>query len=166
MSYSVEPLCEEDVRATLGWHYAPPYDIYDLAGADDASTMLDPAQNYFAVRDADGDLVGFCCFGADARVPGWDYDDEALDVGIGMRPDLTGRGRGYAFVAAVMAFGLRRFPHPRVRATVAAFNQRSQRVFLRHGLRPLGSFTRPGDPPLAFVVLAGEVEASVSVPPL
>ena len=169
MSYSIEPLCEEDVRVMLGWRYAPPYDVYDLAGADDASTvaaLLDPAQNYFAVRTGDGDLVGFCCFGADARVPGWDYAGGALDVGIGMRPDLTGQGRGYAFVAAVMAYGLRRFPHAQVRATIAVFNERSQRVFLRHGLREIGRFARSGAPPLAFVVMAGAAEASGSAPPL
>ncbi|MEZ4584513.1 MAG: hypothetical protein R3A10_23265 [Caldilineaceae bacterium] len=55
---------------------------------------LDPTQNCLAVRTGDGDLIGFCCFGADARALRLDYADGALDVGIGMRPDLTVRGVG------------------------------------------------------------------------
>ncbi len=41
-------------------------------------------------------MVGFCSFGVDGRVPGGDYPDGPLDVGMGMRPDLTAAawGRG------------------------------------------------------------------------
>lgn len=158
MKFIVGPLREDDVRAMLRWRYAPPYQIYDMEGADDPAMVaefLDPGQAYFAVRDGDGVLVGYCCFGAEARVPGWDYDEDALDVGVGMRPDLTGQGHGAAFTAAVLAFGVQRFPRRRLRATVAVFNRRSRRVCQRHGLREVGRFVRSGDPPREFAVLEG-----------
>ena len=63
---------------------------------DDAITFfLAPKNGYLAVRDSEGALVGFCCFGFEGQVPGGDYSVDALDVGIGMRPELTGQGLGY-----------------------------------------------------------------------
>ena len=38
----------------------------------------------------EGELVGYGCFGAPARVPEVDEEAGALDVGYGMRPDLMG----------------------------------------------------------------------------
>ena len=154
-STSQPPPVPASTRILGAWRYAPPYELYDVAGVDDRATrdeFLDPTQHYFAVRDEHRALVGYCCFGAEARVPGWDYDDHALDIGVGMRPDLTGQGHGAAFTEAVIAFGLQRFPHARLRATVAAFNARSQRVCRRQGLHAVGRFVRTGEPALEFVV--------------
>lgn len=64
--------------------------------------MLDPErrQSYYAALSKD-ELVGFFSFGAEAQVPGGDYDNaKALDIGLGMRPDLTGKSLGLGFVEA------------------------------------------------------------------
>ncbi len=70
------PLDASDARAILAWRYEGPYAVYnpqppDLAAA--VAILIDPANAYFAARDETGALVGFCCFGADARVPGGDW---------------------------------------------------------------------------------------------
>ena len=44
-------------------------------------------------------------FGPDGRVPGWDYDETALDTGGGLRPSLTGQGLGRAVISAGLDFG-------------------------------------------------------------
>ena len=91
----------------LDWHYEAPYDIYNLNVTDvlDAvSFYLWADSGYFAVRSQEDALIGFCCFGYEGQVPGGDYSQDALDVGIGMRPELTGQGLGYAFVGAVLAY--------------------------------------------------------------
>ncbi|MCC7371751.1 MAG: GNAT family N-acetyltransferase [Chloroflexi bacterium] len=122
------PLHEQDLRQILEWSYGGPYAIYD-SRPDDVQGMLDPSNAYFAVLDADGELLGFCCFGADARVAGGDYQTEdALDVGGGLRPDLTGKGLGIAFLRSVLDFARQQL-HPKAyRVTIAAFNQRAIRM--------------------------------------
>ena len=44
----------------------------------DPDELLDPALGFHAVL-AGEELIGFRSFGPDGRVPGWDYDDAALD---------------------------------------------------------------------------------------
>ena len=59
--------------------------------------------------------------------------DGALDFGLGLRPDLTGRGLGSEFVAAGLAFMQSRFPSQAIQLRVAAFNQRAIKVYQRAG---------------------------------
>ena len=48
----------------------PPYDVYDLAGAD-PDELLHPALGFHAVLAGER-LIGFRSFGPDGQVPGWD----------------------------------------------------------------------------------------------
>ena len=77
------------------WRYPAPYQCYDQAGAGPAY-FLDPASGFRALVDDEGALIGYRSFGPDGRVPGGAYDDSALDTGGGLRPELTGLGRGSA----------------------------------------------------------------------
>jgi ribosomal-protein-alanine N-acetyltransferase len=137
--FAFEPMGLEAARAILAWRYEGPYAVYNADPAQleaGARTWAGPNSGGFALRDAGGEVVGFCSFGADAQVPGGDYAAAgALDVGLGLRPDLTGRGHGLAFVRAILRFGRRRFRPARFRLTVAAFNQRALRVYERAGFR-------------------------------
>ena len=136
MQYSFAPMDEASARSIVTWQYEPPYSFYnvepDYAG-ESVAGFLDPAWAYFSIRDQNSELVGFCCFGEDARVPGGDYGEPALDVGWGMRPDLTGQGRGATFVRAILEFGKRAYAPEQVRTTVAEFNVRSRRTCERAG---------------------------------
>lgn len=153
------PMDEPYARAILEWQYEAPYDVYNLDPGDEAAVQafLDPEYGYYAVVDERGDLVAFCCFGADAQVPGGLYDAPALDVGLGVRPDLTGRGRGHAYVDAVLDFARRTYAPPAFRVTIAAFNQRALRVWEQAGFRPDQAFHRSGDG-TPFVVLVRKAD--------
>jgi RimJ/RimL family protein N-acetyltransferase len=146
---------EASAREILTWRYEPPYDIYN-ANADKAEpfvqALLDPAYAYHTIADEHGDLVGYCCFGADARVPGGDYDADALDIGLGMRPDLTGQGHGLAFFETIADFARRTFAPRALRVTVATFNQRAIRVYEKAGFERKQAFQRSGDG-MAFEIL-------------
>ena len=135
----------------VGWRYAGPYAAYDCPPDEAEETvrlMVDPASEYHAARDGDGVLVGYCCFGADARVPGGDYagggvaGGGALDVGLGLRPDLTGRGLGPAFVEAVAALARERLGARRLGLTVAAWNRRAVGAYEKAGFRMTRAFIR------------------------
>jgi RimJ/RimL family protein N-acetyltransferase len=145
-----EPMDATRAGEIGAWAYPPPYELYD-SRPDTAATLLRPENRYHAVLDAGGGLVGFCCFGPDARVPGDSYPEPALDVGAGLRPELTGHGGGAAFLRAICAFAERELAAGALRATVAAYNERSRRACERAGFRELRRFEGPGG--REFVVL-------------
>jgi [ribosomal protein S18]-alanine N-acetyltransferase len=141
---TITPMDAAASADVTGWRYPPPYDIYDLS--EDPDTLIavfsSPSFGYFQLREA-GDLVGFCCFGDEGRVRGGDYAEPALDVGIAMRPDLTGRGLGRRYMGAVLAFAEAQFQPPALRLTVAAFNARARRLYANLGFRDAQQFTSP-----------------------
>ena len=110
----------------------------------DPDGLLDPAAGFHAVLSGD-ELVGFRSYGQDGRVPGWAYDDHALDTGGGLRPSLTGQGLGAAAIAAGLAHGREAFAPPAFRVTVASFNARALRVVEGLGFVRIGSFASAVD---------------------
>lgn len=139
---------EADVRAIAGWRYDGPYAFYDLAG-EDVAEFLAEVGSYVAAEDERGELVGFFGFGAVGQVPGGQdaelYPPDALDVALGLRPDLVGGGLGPGFVAAGLAYAREhRSPAPtRFRLSVAAFNERAVRAYERVGFRRGPRFSSP-----------------------
>jgi len=142
-SIHIVPLTREHAEDISTWRYDAPYDVYDMVGTD-PDALLQPAIGYHAVLAGDR-LIGFRSFGPDGQVPGWDYDDSALDTGGGLRPDLTGLGLGRAAISAGLAFGRRRFQPPAFRVTVASFNHRALRTVRSLGFEPVGSFAAARD---------------------
>ncbi len=66
--------------------------------AHDLAKLLDPrswTETYYAVVNEPGELVGFFAFKRDGDV---------VDLGLGLRPDLTGRGIGLPFLLAALDF--------------------------------------------------------------
>lgn len=144
MDLRLEPLSRRHAVDVTTWRYSPPYDCYDMTGArpDELGTE---DSGFYAVLDGDR-LVAFRSFGPDGRVPGWDYDDSALDTGGGLRPELVGRGLGREVIAAGLAFGRATFAPPAFRVTVASFNVRALRTVESLGFVGRGRFdaTRDG----------------------
>jgi ribosomal-protein-alanine N-acetyltransferase len=159
MPLTFQPMDEANACAIPEWRYDEPYDIYNIAPNDVEKEMqffLDPQNVYYTITDEHGDLVAYCCFGLDGQVPGGDYSAVALDIGLGVRPDLTGQGRGLAYVNAVLDFARRTFMPNAFRVTIAEFNKRALRVWEKAGFRPVQTFQRETDGK-AFVVLMREV---------
>ncbi|MDQ1598901.1 MAG: [ribosomal protein S18]-alanine N-acetyltransferase [Actinomycetota bacterium] len=152
-SFRVAPLRQEQAEDICTWQYPPPYDCYDMTDVD-PDDLLSTERGFHAVLDGDR-LIGFRSFGADGQVPGWDYDDSALDTGGGLRPDLVGQGLGRAAITAGLAYGRSAFSPPGFRVTVAEFNlravhtveslgfERVGRFAATTGGRPFGVFVRP-----------------------
>jgi ribosomal-protein-alanine N-acetyltransferase len=146
---------EASARAIATWRYEAPYEIYNPAPEaveGEIQAFLDPRNAYHTITDEQGELLAYCCFGRDALVPGGDYGLEALDIGLGVRPDLTGRGRGLVFANAVLDFARRTYAPTTFRVTVAEFNKRALRVWDKAGFQPAQTFPRSRDG-MAFVVL-------------
>ena len=142
-SVRIAPLTLQHAEDIATWRYDAPYSVYDMTGAAPAD-LLDPAAGFHAVLAGDR-LIGFRSFGPDGQVPGWDYDDSALDTGGGLRPSLTGQGLGRTVIAAGLEFGRATFAPAAFRVTVASFNARARRTVESLGFRPVGSFRAARD---------------------
>ena len=133
MTYVLTPLTAEQGESMAEWRYPGPWAVYDSAGP------IDPAEGFWAVVDEGGEVAGYACFGVEARVPGFEERPGVLDVGIGMRPDLTGQGRGRQFATAVLDHG-RAVSGARVlRAVVQDWNARSRALLAGLGFAETGT---------------------------
>ncbi len=142
MNSRIEPASSETQQLLAAWRYPPPYDFYD----GDAEPVLNP-ERYFEARDEDGLLIGFYYF--EPKPPDLDY-------GLGLRPELTGRGLGLEFFLAGLAFARERYRPSHVFLHVAEFNERARKVYERAGFRVVSAhvrtFERFGDVP--FVTMS------------
>jgi [ribosomal protein S18]-alanine N-acetyltransferase len=144
LRYALKPITRADARAISRWRYDGPYSVYDGSPAS-VSSLLEPRFFYHSVHDEGGDLAGYFCFGEDARVSAGRrlgiYEREpALDVGLGMRPDLTGQGLGEEFVRSGLLFANEAYSPQAFRLTVATFNRRAISVYERAGFEPVETF--------------------------
>jgi RimJ/RimL family protein N-acetyltransferase len=145
-SYSVRPLRfadldETSARAITLWRYGGRYSIYD-GSEDEFSALLAPEHRYFAAWHGD-ELVGYCCLGPDARVPGGNYargEPEVLDVGGGLRPDLTGRRLGQTLAQQALHFAVELLRPSVLRVTVLGSNVRARALCRRLGFREAHRF--------------------------
>ncbi len=135
MQFSFKPLTESDAQAIANWHYDGEYVFYDMdQDPEDLADLLDPENwkdKYCGVFNEDDELIGFFCF---------EQEGEALEIGLGLRPDCTGRGWGLAFFEAGLAYAKQRFAPAVFRLSVAAFNRRAIRVYEKAGFKPDGVF--------------------------
>lgn len=83
---------------------------------------------------------------------GGDYSTPALDICLGVRPDLTGHGHGAEYVNAVIDFAYSTYAPDRLRVTIAAFNRRALRVWENAGFQVIQKF-RGGWENMDFVIL-------------
>jgi [ribosomal protein S18]-alanine N-acetyltransferase len=143
MSLIFRPLDERSAATILDWKYEPPYNIYNLASPEPKNTvqyLLDPQNAFYGMYDQQDRLEAFCSFGPDGQVAGGDYSIPALDLGMGVRPDLTGQGQGAIYVKAVIDFANATYAPERLRVTIAAFNNRARRVWEKAGFQAVQEF--------------------------
>jgi [ribosomal protein S18]-alanine N-acetyltransferase len=128
MPYAIRPMRESDARAIAEWRYPGVYAFYDAdQDPDDLAELLDPAgwgREYFAADDDAGRLAGFFVFKSVG---------EAVDVGLGLRPDLVGAGLGLAFLQTGLRFATEALGARAFELRVAAFNRRAITVYERAG---------------------------------
>lgn len=130
MQFYIEPLDQSTAEKIASWHYEDEYAFYDPeADPEDLAELLNPAlrgESMFAVRDGAGELVGFFAF---------QNKEGVVIFGLGLHPDLTGKGLGADFVRAGLVFAQSRFSPKTIQLHVAAFNKRAIKVYKRVGFR-------------------------------
>ncbi len=133
-----------DALMSNRWRYPGEYAMYDLALfplllatlLGRASLASIPIACY-AVATPDDPLIG---------VFSMIYRDDSVEIGVGLRPDLNGRGLGLPFVREGMEQARARYHPQSFSLNVALFNQRAITVYERAGFiaGPRKAFTFRG----------------------
>jgi ribosomal-protein-alanine N-acetyltransferase len=127
-------MTQAEAVTIAGWRYDTPYSFYDwTADLDDLAELLgkDTREGKYFSAFANAELVGWF---------GFSETGDVVDFGLGLRPDLTGRGFGLAYVETGLAFARERFRQRRFRLSVAVFNERAICVYERAGYEAVRTF--------------------------
>lgn len=129
--YQVTAMTEDDAEAICDWVYDPPYNLYQFLPWPQMKALAiefgDPAirrQQFVSICDESGALCGFAQYFPMLGV---------TRLGLGMRPDLTGKGNGTAFVHAIVQEAVRRYPDTEIDLEVLVWNKRAIVTYERCG---------------------------------
>jgi RimJ/RimL family protein N-acetyltransferase len=117
------------------WTYEAPYSIYSFQNDDETISELLKG-DYYAYINLQNELIGYFCFGKPAQIPTVQpeaYAEDALDIGLGIKPTLCGKGLGLKFLNAGIEFAENNFKPNKYRLTVASFNKRAIHLYGKAG---------------------------------
>ena len=143
MHYEFRRIDPENAQKVVSWSYESPYQDYGLQESE-LESFLEEKNNFF-VGLSNNKLFGFISFGIDGRVEGGNYDENYMDVGVGLAPESTGKGLGLDFLLQGLLFGAKLFKTKCFRVTIASFNKRAQKVCQRLGFVEKEKFLRASD---------------------
>lgn len=117
------------------WHYSDQYSFYNMENdPEDFEEIITPklrGNRYYQVVDDKDELVGYFCLEM--------LSEEKVEVGLGLRPDLTGQGLGSNFVKEIETFIQNNFNFKIIILSVTSFNKRAIKVYQRAGFKIDGS---------------------------
>ncbi|MGM0751670.1 MAG: GNAT family N-acetyltransferase [Bacillota bacterium] len=136
MTLTFETMTQEQAEdIAYNWHYDGEYSFYDMeADKEDLDKFLDSdtrGDSVFAVLKED-ELIGF--FSVDIVGP------NICDIGLGIRPDLTGQGKGLEFLNSGIDFVQSTFSPDKITLSVATFNQRAIKTYRKIGFKDIDTF--------------------------
>ncbi|WP_316572865.1 GNAT family N-acetyltransferase [Neobacillus sp. YIM B06451] len=153
MDLIINKMSEEYASQIASWKYEPPYDFYNSSASSEGIEELMELP-YYAVLNSNGELIGFFCIGESAQVPAGAemgaYSDGFIDIGLGMKPELTGNGFGFAFFTRILGYLQVKLHGVLFRLTVAAFNERAVRLYRNVGFEESMRFYRGA---IEFIVM-------------
>lgn len=134
------------------WRYHGFMARYNIA-ADEAThqRLCQHDSGYLQVRDEQGALFGFVIIGNHAQIAGGTYTNHAIDLQIGLRPDLIGQYRGSALCSVAITHALTMHPDKTLRVSIPTQHESALAVWQRAGFYPEYAFMSHDNMP--FVVL-------------
>lgn len=145
MSLIINKMTQNHAVEVLCWKYDKPYDVYNHVLTSHAILEL-LSNRYFAVlRQDSAEIIGYFCIGKSAQVTLDDHadvydEDDSVDIGIGMKPELTGKGNGFEFFSCILRFVEENYSGKNVRLTVASFNKRAIHLYRKFGFLEVKNF--------------------------
>jgi [ribosomal protein S18]-alanine N-acetyltransferase len=136
MTYIFNKMTQEQAEnIAFNWHYDGEYSFYNMeADKEDLDEFINPetrGNSMFAVTKNE-ELIAFLGIEKAAN--------ETCDIGLGMRPDLTGKGKGMGFLKAAIDFVIAEYKPKKITLSVATFNQRAIKIYRRIGFKEIAFF--------------------------
>jgi ribosomal-protein-alanine N-acetyltransferase len=129
--FTITPMTETHARSICDWRYDAPYDIYNskpwaelLAGREEWADDAIRGQQFRSILDESGELCAFAQF----------FPLDGLTrLGIGMRPDLCGKGLGTSVIHLIVSEAKKRAPSHLIDLEVLSWNDRAYRAYEKAG---------------------------------
>lgn len=125
---------EQAENIASNWHYDGKYSFYDFAAdEEDLAELLNPRERgdkYYIVEKGNEE-IGFFCF---------ENEGDSVDIGLGMKPELTGRGMGLEFLKAGLNYAISKYNPKAITLSVATFNERAIKVYKKAGFESVMTF--------------------------
>lgn len=133
--YHIEKMTVDYAEVISSWKYPNEYAIYSFS--NDSETIHElMTENYYACLDRGNKLIGYFCFGKAAQIPAVEdnvYDNNMLDIGLGLSPELCGQKAGRTFLISGMEYARANWGTAVFRLSVADFNIRAIKVYEKVG---------------------------------
>lgn len=155
----IQKLTGAEAKEINTWQYEEPYSLYSFSGSKEViEELLDGT--YYGCCNEHGELIGYFCFGENAQVPGGRdaklyVGEDTVDIGLGMKPGLTGKGMGKSFFQTGLAFSVSKFQAKKIRLSVATFNKRAIKLYRNIGFQAGPTFMSRGR---EFVLMEYDLE--------
>ncbi|MCU7556171.1 GNAT family N-acetyltransferase [Macrococcus capreoli] len=125
--YTIRPMTAADAEQILTWHYAPPYDFYNIVNTEEHPADILNAtirtNHFYSVYQ--NELIGLIEL---------HYNKHICTLGLGLKPEYTGKGYGESFINSAIQFIQMTYPETKTIAlAVATFNERAIKVYERCG---------------------------------
>lgn len=135
MDYQFTKLSQEQAaNIAFNWQYEVEYSFYNMtADEEDLTEFLNPVERgdkYFIITKGNEE-VGFFCF---------ENEVDSIDIGLGMKPELTGRGIGLEFLKAGLDYARSKYNPKEITLSVATFNKRAIKVYKKAGFKSVETF--------------------------
>ena len=127
-------LTEKDKREICSWRYQEEYAVYNLPSWDNMCA----AGYRFVNPEHSGSFLGFWLENVLMGYVSLKEDEQAMEVGIGLRPDFCGRGYGTEVLKEACRTAVRCFPSKPLRLEVRAWNHRAIRCYEKAGFAVCG----------------------------
>ncbi|MGM7682557.1 GNAT family N-acetyltransferase [Cytobacillus sp. Hm23] len=129
MTYDFTKMSQEQAEdIAFNWHYDGDYSFYDMeADQEDLAEFLDvnKRRDYYYVVKREDKIIGFMSFIETVTA--------IIDIGLGMKPELTGHGLGLDFLRAGLNYAKKKSKPQKITLSVAIFNERAIKVYKKAG---------------------------------
>ena len=146
--YRIVPLKEVYAKDICGWKYEGEYSVYSYSSWEMAirnhweiADAKVRGQEYRGVLNKAGELTGYFKMHQD--------ENGEVEIGLGMRPEECGQGKGADFVKTITDYVKKQYPESLVYLEVRLFNQRAVKCYEKAGyqvvcehdsIKPWGTF--------------------------
>ncbi|WP_061994354.1 GNAT family N-acetyltransferase [Clostridium sp. ATCC 25772] len=158
MDFNFRPMDNKYAKEILNWHYDKEYSFYDMEfdSEDLEEFLMNMKRNYwenkFVVLNKNENLIGIFSY---------EFKDNVMEIGLGLKPNLTGKGIGESYIRAGIEYGKNKFKYNKniIKLAVASFNKRAIKVYERLGFKETGRYIENiSDKKYEFIIMTLNLE--------